>query len=252
MMTTLSLTSPRSSHLRRAAAFTLIELLVVIAIIAILAGILIPAVGKVRESANQAKCVSNLRQLAVAANMYATGHSGNYHGLNAETEANSQIPWFEQLRPYIDDENSKQSIELINCPSAEHYLEVDGKMKTTHAYGWNPTLIPDTRTKDDGTKPSPYRTIKVQRPSETILVADAGQRYPSGWGFGYFASSGVYNPATADTALPPSSFTSYGASLDNPSFSTRHNGRGNAAFVDGHVESFAFGEIKEKHVYVEN
>jgi prepilin-type N-terminal cleavage/methylation domain-containing protein len=196
--------SPR--HLRFT-AFTLIELLVVIAIIAILAAILIPAVGKVRESANQSKCVSNLRQLAVAANMYASDNNGDYPALNGETETVAQVPWFEQLRRYIDNEDSKQSIELINCPSAEYYLEVDGVKRTTHAYGWHSKLIPDTRTKSDGTKPNPYRAMKVQRPSETILVADAGQRYPSGWGFGYFAISGVYNAATANTALPPSSFT---------------------------------------------
>lgn len=233
-------------------AFTLIELLVVIAIIAILAGILIPAIGKVRATANQSKCVSNLRQLAVAANMYATDNNGDFPALNAETVSSSQVPWFEQLRPYIDDEDSKQSIELINCPSAEYYLEVDGNKKTTHAYGWHSKLILDTRTKSDGTKPNPYKAMKVQRPSETILVADAGQRYPSGWGFGFFANSQVYNAATAENALGMSSFTSYGASADNPSFSTRHNDHGNAAFVDGHVESFAWGEMKQKHVYIEN
>lgn len=238
-------------HLRFT-AFTLIELLVVIAIIAILAAILIPVVGKVRESANQSMCVSNLRQLAVAANMYASDNNGDYPSLNGETETVAQVPWFEQLRRYIGDEDSKQSIELINCPSAEYYMEVDGVKRTTHAYGWHSQLIPDTRTQSDGTKRNPYKAFKVQRPSETILIADAGQRYPSGWGFGCFAISGVYNAATANTALPPSSFTGYGASADNPSFSTRHGGLGNAAFVDGHVESFAVGEMKQKHVYIEN
>jgi prepilin-type processing-associated H-X9-DG protein len=224
----------------------------VIAIIAILAAILIPAVGKVRERAHQTQCVSNLRQLAVAANMYASDHKGDYPALNGETDTAPQVPWFNQLRPYIEDEDSKHSIELINCPSSEYYLEVDGKAKQTHGYGWHHKLCPDTRTKSDGTKPNPYRAIKVQRPSETILLADAGQRYPSGWGFGYFAISGVYNPATANNVLSMSRFTGFGASAANPSFSTRHSGRGNAAFVDGHVESFAIGEMKKKHVDIEN
>ena len=55
-------------------AFTLIELLVVVAIIAVLAGLLLPALARARDKGKPAKCQSNLRQLVMAAMMYDEDH----------------------------------------------------------------------------------------------------------------------------------------------------------------------------------
>jgi prepilin-type N-terminal cleavage/methylation domain-containing protein/prepilin-type processing-associated H-X9-DG protein len=104
---------------RRRSGFTLIELLVVIAIIAVLIGLLLPAVQKIREAANRMSCSNNLKQLALAAQNYAgtngtlpPGYLGEYPNLGLKPLAYDKqylgvLPY---LLPYLEQDNLFKSM----------------------------------------------------------------------------------------------------------------------------------------------
>ena len=126
----------------RRAGFTLIELLVVIAIIAILAAILFPVFAQAREKARTATCISNLRQIGVANQMYVQDYDERFPFAGREWPQASFVDVWNGLGPYIKNEqmftcrsdgspvwnlkwaqgNNKALIKEVKFPSSYYYL----------------------------------------------------------------------------------------------------------------------------------
>lgn len=150
-------TSPKTTQ-----GFTLIELLTVIAIIAILAAILIPAVGKVRASANRAKCASNLSQLAKASLLYTSEHKSTLPLLAwGDPDAGTETAyWFNLIRPYLADTAGAGLPLVFRCPSD------DKDDVPTDATGWN--AISYIQVPEDGSK-----LINIIDPPKKPMFMDA-------------------------------------------------------------------------------
>jgi prepilin-type N-terminal cleavage/methylation domain-containing protein/prepilin-type processing-associated H-X9-DG protein len=151
--------------------FTLIELLVVIAIIAILAGMLLPALARAKEKGSSIRCLSNLRQMGLSLVLYTHDYNG---GFPARTDVNR---WPTQLFRYY------QNLELLQCPTELKQRKKPAKLlnranekpdEAIRAYiinGWNdyfgalgsdPSLLIGKQVKPDS----------IPMPSDTIILGE--------------------------------------------------------------------------------
>ena len=211
-------------------AFTLIELLVVIAIIAILAGMLLPALARAKAKAKVIRCTSNQKQIVLGYILYA-GDNSDYLPVAGSPDPSqgagwvAPSRWFQEISDYISrggETNYKQMVakeKVVACPSA-----VLAKAIPTNVPGWQGYGGYGHNYAYLGYTPEDRKKMSiVTKPVETCMNGDGLDpgRNIEWWELGY-----LYPPTVARTA-PELKYI-------------RHGKGGNYSWADGHVSMTAW------------
>jgi prepilin-type N-terminal cleavage/methylation domain-containing protein/prepilin-type processing-associated H-X9-DG protein len=205
-------------------AFTLIELLVVIAIISILAAILFPVFAQAREKARAIACMSNMRQIGLAVQMYVGDNNDQlFNRANWAYSRAGDIPyqgtyranaWWNQMMPYI------KSVNVFRCPDDPSPTmaqdSADNSVDIPRSY------IADATVED-------LTLGQIQDPVDTIVITEKWNTVTDSW---IEPFSGDFTPQAGN---PTQMFT----------VSNRHSGFVNCAFFDGHAKAMHPGEIQK-------
>lgn len=250
-----------SSEGRLRLGFTLIELLVVIAIIAILAAILFPVFSQAREKARQSTCISNNRNIIMAAVQYSQDYDEKfmYHltpcGSESFPSPKPADPWDPLQNPdwYMSIDPYARNRQIFACPTASYWTWKSMCFPTqrgrylegwTVSYGWHEAAF---------IYPSLFALPAIQRPTSFGIAGDNENTFHNPWALTRdgilrrmaFARIGAWYGDTGDfqcgcpaTILRP----------DRMDQHTRHLGGSNIMFADGHTRWERWQRIKTRRV----
>jgi prepilin-type N-terminal cleavage/methylation domain-containing protein/prepilin-type processing-associated H-X9-DG protein len=254
----------------RSRGFTLIELLVVIAIIAVLIGILLPALGSARQTSRTLMCLSNLRQLSMGWSMYADenrdvmvpGRAPNLPGAETNPANIYEIgnglkfrpTWIARIGGYVGvyafsepsatDGRQDYDNRVYVCPVTPEWTD-----ERNGSYGYNYQFLGNSRVTADEYHNFPVQRSSIQDLSQTVMAADC-----LGTAAGYAASERL---AYDNNGREEKSVGNEGFNLDPPrltdtsdkcsthrsAIDPRHMRKANTVFLDTHARTYEPTEL---------